>query len=792
MRVWFAIVLALLLVSSVVFADWWSCLPESTTASYVGRQSCTSCHQEQTSDWQGSHHDLAMDLATPQSVLGDFQNATLVHDGITSRMHRSGDKYMIHTEGPDGELADFEVKYVLGVEPLQQYMIEFDRPAEMPHHEIARLQVSRVSWDTHQEKWFYLRPPDVDEKLDPSDDLHWTGIAQRWNNMCADCHSTNLQKNYDVRTQTYHTTFSEIDVSCEACHGPGSVHVELANANSLFWDRKLGYGLAKLKDKNAPTQIHACAKCHSRRRVVYPGFRAGENYYDYFANERLHELTYHADGQILDEVYVFGSYIQSKMFHKSIRCTDCHDPHTARLIHSGNQVCTSCHQHSAGKYDSPAHHRHQPGSAGAQCVSCHMPETTYMAVDPRRDHSLRIPRPDLSVELATPNACSGCHLDRAPLEEQQRAGYGEYADWLRAAREGDQQARQALAVVDRWAADSFEAWYGKKTDLSSHFAKALASARHGEPAAAKALLSAVEDRRNSAIVRSTSLAELARFGSERIGRQSARFLGEPDPQLRVAAVGNLQFLPDRELVEFAVPLLRDPIRMVRVEAGRLLARVPHLSLRGPDRQALKSAIREFERGIQTDNDRANAHLSLGVLYESQSLTEKAIEAYRLAMRVEPTVTGPRSNLAALYDRLATQAEQEAARFARAGRQQAEPLVQESIRYRSLANELRLQELDYLARDALLAPRSAPVQYRYGLSLYLADRLDEAEAALLKATELEPNSHDFALAVALLYQKQGRFVEAVQFAERVVRLRPQDMSYRQLLNELKMSSRAPAD
>ena len=401
----------LILGGGLVLADWWICLPDDAQATFVGRQACIDCHREAYDAWQGSHHDLAMDVATPQTVLGDFNDVEFEQFGIRSRMFRRDGKYWVHTEGPDGAMTDFEIKWVFGVDPLQQYMVEFDRPADMPEHEIARVQVLRICWDTKRKEWFYLHPPDVRERLAPDDDLHWTGVAQRWNNMCADCHSTNLQKNYDVATNTYHTTFSEIDVSCETCHGPGSVHVELANAKSLFWDRKRGFGLARLKD-SAETLIQTCAPCHSRRSHVYPGFPPGGNYYDYYNNELLQRTTYHADGQILDEVYEYASFIQSKMYHKGIRCTDCHDPHKAKPKYTGNALCTSCHQHPAGKYDTPAHHFHQPDSTGAACVECHMPQTTYMEVHPRRDHSLRNPRPDLSVQLGTPNACTRCHLDK--------------------------------------------------------------------------------------------------------------------------------------------------------------------------------------------------------------------------------------------------------------------------------------------------------------------------------------------------------------------------------------------
>ncbi len=233
----FSLVIAAAMVltaAGLIFADYWSSRPLDVEASFVGRDACIECHRKEVDAFTGSHHDLAMDLATEQTVLGDFNDATLQHDGITSRMYRDGERFMVHTEGPTGDMEDFEVKYVFGWEPLQQYMVEFGRTDEMDDQEIPRVQVLRVSWDTEKKEWFYLRPPDVADKLAPDDPLHWTGIAQRWQTMCAECHSTNLKRNFDPESERYHTTFSEIDVSCETCHGPGSLHVELAKSRSIF------------------------------------------------------------------------------------------------------------------------------------------------------------------------------------------------------------------------------------------------------------------------------------------------------------------------------------------------------------------------------------------------------------------------------------------------------------------------------------------------------------------------------------------------------------------------------
>jgi len=769
-----------------VFADWWICVPENTQAEYVGSDACIECHKEYYDEWKGSHHDLAMDLATPDTVLGDFNNAEIEHFGIRSRLFRENDKFMVHTEGPDGQMADFHVKYVFGVTPLQQYMVEFDRPADMPDDEVARLQVLRITWDTERNEWYHLMPHDVDEKLAPDDPLHWTGVGQRWNNMCADCHSTNLQKNFDVKTKTYHTTFSEIDVGCEACHGPGSLHVELADSKSLFWDRKHGFGLSGLKE-DARTQIHTCAPCHSRRGLVAPDFRPGEDYYDYFTNELLHGETYHADGQILDEVYVYSSFVQSKMYHKGIRCSDCHNPHTARLKYEGNAVCTTCHQHPAGKYDGPAHHHHNPDSTGAACAECHMPETTYMAVDPRRDHSLRIPEPELSIQLGTPNACTRCHLqkeiDEGKLDEfAERDDLKQYLDWILAARDGDQDVKKVLARIDDEMKQACDDWYEsgpRGPRRRRHFAYTLDAARREEPAADKGLIDLISDGRLPAIIRATAMFELGRYDSPASTSAMLRYLKDPDPQVRAAAIRSLQGrLPEEELAKKLAPLLDDPIRSVRTEAARVLAGVSsraRRAMRGAQRDRLMDVLVEYEKGQKLVNDRAGGHMNLGTLYENLGEDDRAIEAYEAAISVEPTATGPRSHLAALYDRLA-----DASDFQSPSR---------AMKYREKAAALQRAALELAARDARLLPDNAAIQYRYGLSLYLHRRLDEAETALLAAHELEPKNPQFLLGILLFYKEQREHDKAISLAEKLIELRPQDPMPRQVLKEIRQEMEA---
>ena len=386
------------------------------TEGYVGSAVCASCHAVAYQAWQNSHHDLAMQEASAETVLGDFADAKFSYNGRPTRFFRKGEEYWLETDGPDGKPTPYRVEYVFGVHPLQQYLLRLSG---------GRLQALSIAWDNrpHREggqRWFHLYPED---DIDARDPLHWTGPYQNWNSRCAECHSTNLEKKYDSAKQEYNTTWFELNVGCEACHGPAGKHLQLARSGTLAEhpDSGLAVNLAERGEWAFPgnhsiaarqpplfgsQQVESCGRCHARRGTLGE-YHYGRQLLDTHRLSLLEDPLYHPDGQIRDEVYVYGSFRQSKMYQAGVVCSNCHDPHSNQLRAPGNGVCTQCHQ--ASTYAGPRHHHHDTGSAGASCANCHMPETTYMVVDPRRDHSMRIPRPDLSVVIGTPNACNQCH-----------------------------------------------------------------------------------------------------------------------------------------------------------------------------------------------------------------------------------------------------------------------------------------------------------------------------------------------------------------------------------------------
>jgi predicted CXXCH cytochrome family protein len=721
--------------------------PGAVVPAYVKSAACAECHPTQHQQWAGSHHDQAMQPATAETVRGSFNDVRVSHRGVISRFFKRDGRFFVNTEGPDGKTADFEVRYTFGVAPLQQYLVEFPG---------GRLQGLTIAWDTGKKRWFPLYPT---ERFAPDDPLHWTGRYQNWNAMCADCHSTDLKKNYDLAGDTYRTAWSEINVGCEACHGPGEAHVAWARAAKGKAAKPGADGLVvRLKTADARAEVDMCAACHARRTRLGVEDRPGQPFLDRFRPDLLRAGRYHADGQQLDEVYVYGSFLQSKMYQRGVRCSDCHEPHSLKLRAEGNAICTRCHQTqpdarfptlTAKAYDTPAHHFHKAGSPGARCVNCHMPAKTYMIVQPRPDHSLRVPRPDLSVRLGTPNACTQCHSDRSP----------------------------------QWAADAVAKRYGPNRRQEPHFGEVFIAARAGKRDAEPKLVALAGDRSQPVIVRASALDLLRGYGASGLAALVAATRDE-DPLVRLAAVAGLDRAQPQEHTLHAAPLLRDPVRAVRIEAARVLAGVPTDRLDVSQRQALEAALAEFKEAQLATADLPASHLNMAVLHERLGRPDLAEQAYGTALRMDPYFVPARLNLVTLYN--ATGRNAEAERVLREGikRTPGEGELYYSLGL-LLAEEKRLPEAtEMLGKAAQLVPGRARVRYNYGLALQQLGRPREAEAALGRALELDPVDPEIVYAVATLLAQQKQWKRALPYAEKLVELTPGQPGPRQLVENIR--------
>jgi Flp pilus assembly protein TadD len=710
--IWWAGVVALVLVLFVAV------LPHVPTGpppaplegpGFVGSDTCAACHRSQADLWRPSQHRLAMQHATEQTVLGNFNDARFEHAGVRSRFFRQGGRFLVETDGADGKLAVFDIRYTFGLDPLQQYLVEFAD---------GRLQALSIAWDSRPaarggQRWFHLY---AGETVRHDDELHWTRPSQNWNFMCAECHSMGVRKNYDAERDRFATTWAEISVGCESCHGQGSHHVDWARDRQGWWpfgrrddpdmgllarygerrdvtwaaDAATGNAVRSRPPAALRTEVETCGLCHGRRGQQSEAWVPGRSLSDTHAVSPLSRGLYHADGQMLDEVYNYGSFRQSKMYAAGVTCSDCHEPHSTKLRAGADGVCLQCHL--PDRYAAASHHHHERSEPKPTCASCHMPTRTYMVVDPRHDHGFRIPRPDLSQKIGTPNACNACHSDR-PAE---------------------------------WAAGAIERWFGPQRKGFQTYAEALHAAWQGGADAARLLAAIASDPRVPAIARASALAELApHLSRDTLGLARAG-LADAEPMVRIAAIDMLEGAPPARAWPLVAPLLTDPVGGVRLRAVALLAAVPTAEQPGPDRDRFARAAAEFVAAQRLNADRPEARTNLGAFLARQSRAPEAEAEFRAALRLSPTFAPAAVNLADLYRQLGRDADGE----------------------------------EILRAALQVSPRNAALHHALGLVLVRLKQEDAALAELGMASQLEPGHERYAYVHAVALHSSGRRGDAL--------------------------------
>ncbi|MFG1361237.1 tetratricopeptide repeat protein [Xanthobacter pseudotagetidis] len=663
---------------------------------HVGSQACAGCHAAEAKDWAASHHALAMAAAAPQSVLGDFSGVSVRDFGATARFFRDGARFLVEAQGRDGKPETFEVSDAFGITPLQQYLVTFPD---------GRRQVLPWAWDSRPkadggQRWIHVYPYEVK----PGDPEHWTGALQTWNHMCAECHSTALKKGYDPSSNTYKTTFSEVSVGCESCHGPGAGHVAWATATprpdqplkgfeaafarrppvDFTPDPATGSPSVASPARPAGDEVELCARCHARRGLLSEDWKPGHPLADTHLAAFLSEGLFEADGQMRDEVFNDHAFKQSKMFEKGVVCTDCHNPHSGRLKAEGAAVCAQCH--APEKFAAKAHTGHPDGPGAPDCISCHMPARTYMRVDVRHDHSFRVPRPDLSVKLGTPNACTDCHKDKSA----------------------------------EWAADAVEAWHGPVRKGFQTYADAFAGARRGDPSAREKLMALAATPGVPGVARATALDALARFPS-RAGQQVIeKGLADPEPLARVAALRALVGQPAERRWALAAPRLSDPVLAVRLAAARALADIPPARVPEADRARFSAALSAYEASLWLNSDRPEGRGNLATYFLLKGDTAAAERELRAGLALDPGAEALAVNLSDLYRRTGREAD-------------AERILRETL------------------------PRSvapAMLHHALGLSLVRQKRTEEAVKAFQTAAALAPDDPGFAYVLAVALRSTG--------------------------------------
>ena len=700
-------------------------------AGYVGSSACVSCHPAESKAWAASQHSKAMSVATPATVLGKFSGQEIENAGSHGRFFQQDGQFLVETEERDGKLETFKVSHTFGLEPLQQYLVTFPD---------GRVQVLPWAWDTRPkeqggQRWFHVYG---EQAVPPGDILHWTGRQQNWNYMCAECHSTALKKGYDAATNSYHTTFSEISIGCESCHGAGAGHLAWAKQSPRADDKLKGFASAipqrPLADwtpdpaTGSPAKgvsrpqgdvVELCARCHSRRGTLSEDWKPGSELAQTHMSAFLVHGLFEADGQMRDEVFNDQAFKQSRMYAKGVTCVDCHDPHSGKLKAEGSAVCSQCH--APEKFADVKHTGHLAGPGAPDCISCHMPARTYMVVDRRHDHSFRIPRPDLTVKVGTPNACNDCHKDKPA----------------------------------QWAADAIAKWHGPTRKGFQTYAEAFQLARDGDPEARDLLIALAKDPATPGVARGTALLELSGFPSNATTEVARDRLKDSDPMVRVAAVRTLATFPPESRLDWLEGLIEDPVFAVRLEVGRALSGLRLDQLAPAQRIKLERLFAESESVMRLEEDRPEGRANLATFMMGRKRIAEAEAELQAGLRLDPKASELSVNLADLY---------------------------RSTGRDSLA-------IETLQKALALAPENAAAHYALGLALVRQKNYPEALDQFMQAAKLAPDDARFAYVYGVALKSLGKNAESKDVFREALARHPWDSS---LLNALLSEALASGD
>ncbi|MEH6577151.1 MAG: tetratricopeptide repeat protein [Amphritea sp.] len=682
------------------------------------KDQCINCHAEQVQAWQSSSHAWSMRRADTSSVLGNFDNQVYRSDALEATFIHNDQGFFVRlTEGSEG-LVSWRVEYIFGVYPLQQYLIQTGN---------GRLQALNIAWDSRSQaeggqRWFRL---DAASHPAAGDALHWQGVYQNWNSQCASCHSTGLEKNYDHNNKQYTTNWSQINVGCTACHGKPDAHLQRISQGKVpaasdfalnidavgIWLQQEDKHTALNSSRDSTAQLQVCAGCHSLRTQLSEGNAVTTGYTDKFSLERLKPSLYFADGQVKEEVFVYGSFLQSKMHHNGVVCSNCHEPHSLRLKLPGNSLCTQCHK--AQRFDTPQHHHHS--GEGSGCIDCHMPERTFMVIDGRRDHSFRIPRPDLSKKYGSPDVCTGCHSDHN-------------LDW-------------AVEAIAQWYPDRLHKRHWSEWRNEDDI---------------ELLITILADQSQPALVRST----LMEFRGEQLARQNPevidKLMTDKAPLIRESAYRIARYMPDQERNRVWQGVT-DEVRAVRFaayESAVLTGLVSEKANAKQDEQQINSQVaQEYQQFLSLQSDTPAGLALNGRYWRALGETARAEKSFHEAIELDRDYLPALLELVDLYRQTARIKEALLLLEISVERNPENALVHH------LLGLVRLKELNYdgaikaLADAARLESKNLLYGYRYAVVLNELGKSREATIEVNRLLQIYPDQETVRSLLMIIERSQ---------------------------------------
>lgn len=586
---------------------------DSPLGTYAGSRSCKQCHQRFYELWEPSHHGKAFQQFGPE-LAGSLtpQREPIEVDEVLYRFHTDGEHGWV-TQDASSESKSYPVKYAIGGKNVYFFLTELER---------GKLQVLPVAFNVQTQTWYDMAEAGLRHFTEMEEEpYHWTEWPFTFNTACHSCHVSQFSNNYDLATRTYHTTWREPGINCETCHGPAAEHAEFCTTHpDVTAYEQLRIDTISQKRGFTPEQVNAnCLICHTKGGPITASFTPGERYFDHYDLTTLEHPDFHPDGRDRGENYTYTTWMMSECVKSSdLDCMHCHTS-SGRYRFSGeeaNNACMPCHQDHVRQ---PTRHtKHNAGSRGNECVSCHMPTTQFAAMR-RSDHSMRPPTPATAMLYGSPDACILCHDDQDAA----------WADkWVREWRERDYQRddleRAALLAAARagdWSSFSGMVQYIERPDRDPVHANSLVRLLYNCP----------DDRKWPTLI---SVVH-----------------NDPSPLVRASAATGLQGYFTPEGIAALLHAAQDEYRLVRIRAGGSLAALPSHAVPAGQSGVLAAALSEYEEAMQSRPDDASMHYNLGSFHQVRGQARKAMDSYETALHFRPDFYPALLNVATVYNQL---------------------------------------------------------------------------------------------------------------------------------------------
>ncbi len=685
-------------------------LPPESSAQLAGSSSCRECHEKFYELWSTSFHGLAMQPFTDALAQKNLtpQTGEIAIGEYTYTVDLTPGAACVRERGPQGEKA-LPIAHAMGGKNVYYFLTPTDR---------GMLQTLPLAYDMRKKEWFDMAMSGMRHAGGGQDQpVNWRERPYTFNTSCYGCHVSQLSTNYDLGTDSYHTTWAEPGINCETCHGPSAEHTRVFREAPEGQKPPLHLISAKIMSKEQRNDM--CSPCHAKMQPVTPSFTPGDRFFDHYGLVTLEDPDFYPDGRDLGENYTFTLWRMSPCAKSGkLDCVFCHtssgryrfkDPDKA------NNACAPCHQ---DKVDAAtAHTHHKADGEGNKCISCHMPKTEFARMV-RHDHSMLPPTPAATIKFQSPNACNICHADKDAAWSDK---------YVREWRTRDYQAPvlERAGLID---AARKRDW----TRLPEMMAYILRPERDEVTAASLLRLSmaCASPEKWPAIVKA---------------------LKDPSPLVRTSSAEALDGYLTRDSVPALLKATRDDYRLVRVRAAGVLAGISPGDLGSEDRESLAKAMDEFEKSLRSRADDYALHYNLGNLHAERREYDRAVAEYELSMKLNPGIVAPLVNMSLLHSQQGhmDKAEEVLRRAIKADPRSAPAQFNLGL---LLAETNRMEEAESCLRKALeLDPQLAQAAYNLGV-LLLQQGKSEGLNCCRRAWELLPSEPKYGYTLAFYQAK----------------------------------------